>query len=337
MKAYEIQGGFGLSALRLVERPDPRPGPGELLMEVKASSLNFRDWLMVLGLYNPKQKLPLIPGSDGAGVVVERGAGAQRFAVGTRIASAFAPGWVAGVGTRAKLKTALGGPNDGMLCERIVVPEEGCVELPAHLSFEEGATLPCAAVTAYNALVAQGQLGPGDWVVLQGTGGVSLFGLQFARLCGARVVITSAHDEKLERARSLGAEVGINYRAVPDWSKRVRELTQQLGADHILEVGGPGTLNESLRAVRFGGTVSVIGTLTGNVGEVNLIPVLMQNVRIQGVTVGSRELFEEMNRAIVAHALRPVVDQVFPFDEVPRAFEHLASGGHFGKVCIRVG
>nr|UXE45718.1 alcohol dehydrogenase [uncultured bacterium] len=337
MKAYEIQGTFGLASLRRVERPDPRPGPGQVVVEIKASSLNYRDWLTVQGLYNPKQRLPLIPLSDGAGRVVERGPGAERFVLGARVVANFSPGWVCGEGTRSKFRTSLGGPNDGTLCERMVLPEDGLLEIPEHLSFEEAATLPCAALTAFNALVAQGGLLPGDVVLILGTGGVALFGLQFAKLAGARVIITSSSDDKLARARALGADEGINYQSVPEWAKQVRELTGKRGADHVLEVGGVGTFNESVRAVRFGGTVSVIGQLTGGAGEVNLVPVLMQNIRVQGVTVGSRELFERMNRAVSNHRLKPVIDRVFPFEEAPRAFEHLAKGAHFGKVCIHHG
>jgi NADPH:quinone reductase-like Zn-dependent oxidoreductase len=247
----------------------------------------------------------------------------------------FAPGWIAGEGTREKFRTSLGGPSDGTLRQCMVLTEAGLAEIPAYLSFEEAATLPCAALTAFNALVDQGKIKPGDVVVLQGTGGVSLFGLQFAKLCGARVIITSSSDEKLARAQALGADVGINYRTTPAWGERVRELTGKRGADHVLELGGAGTLDESLKATRFGGTVSLIGRLAGGAGQVNLIPVLMQNIRIQGVTVGSRELLEQMNRALELHQIHPVIDQVFPYQEVPRALELLGRGGHFGKLCIR--
>jgi NADPH:quinone reductase-like Zn-dependent oxidoreductase len=222
-----------------------------------------------------------------------------------------------------------------MLGEQVLLHEEGVVHVPAHLSDEEAATLPCAAVTAWSAL-SQGNLKAGDTLLVQGTGGVSIFALQFGKLLGARVIATSSSDEKLERARSLGASDGINYKAEPQWSKKVRELTGGVGVDHVIEVGGADTLDQSLRAVRMGGHVSVIGQLSGNVAQVNLIPILMQNVRVQGVLVGSRETFESMNKAISVNKLRPVIDRVFPFSEARAAFDHLASGSHFGKVCIRM-
>ena len=335
MRAFEIKS-FGLDALTLAERPDPVPGPCQVLVRLRAASLNFRDLLMVQGLYNPKQPLPLVPVSDGVGEVAGVGAGATRVKVGERVAGLFAQTWLAGPPTKAKLLSTLGGPLDGMLTEQIVLDEDGLVGVPAHLSDEEAATLPCAALTAWSALVTQGGVTAGDNVLLLGTGGVSLFALQFARLLGARVIVTSSRDEKLERARELGAAETINYRSTPDWEKRVKELTGGVGVDHVVEVGGSGTLAKSLRAVRIGGTVSLIGSLTGLTAEVNLAHILMQNVRVQGVLVGSRESFEAMNRAIALHHLRPVVDRVVPFAESRAAMEHMAGQGHFGKVCIRI-
>jgi NADPH:quinone reductase-like Zn-dependent oxidoreductase len=230
----------------------------------------------------------------------------------------------------------LGGPLDGTLVEEVALHEEGLVLVPAHLSWEEAATLPCAAVTAWSALVTQGGLEAGDTVVVLGTGGVSLFALQIAHLHGARVIVTSSSDAKLERARALGAAETINYQAVPDWEKRVRELTGGTGADHVIEVGGGGTFARSVRAVRIGGQISLIGVLAGNATEVNLAPILMQNIRIQGVIVGSRETFEHLLRAVGHHQLRPVVDRVFPFAEARAAFDHLAGQGHFGKIVLRM-
>jgi NADPH:quinone reductase-like Zn-dependent oxidoreductase len=337
MKAYEIRKPFGLDALTLVERPDPIPGPGQVLVGVRAASLNYRDLLTVQGLYNPKQPLPLVPLSDGVGEVLRTGEGVTRVKVGDRVAGTFAQKWLAGPPTKQKLLSTLGGPLDGMLADHVVLPEEGVVAVPSHLSDEEAATLPCAGLTAWSALVEQGGLRAGDTLLVLGTGGVSTFGLQIARLAGARVIVTSSSDAKLERARGLGAWETINYAAQPEWERKVKELTAGVGADHVLEVGGSGTLARSLRAVRIGGTISLIGSLTGLTAEVNLAHVLMQNVRIQGVLVGSRETFESMNRAVAFHRLRPVVDRVFPFAEARAAFEHLAGQRHFGKIVIRIG
>jgi NADPH:quinone reductase-like Zn-dependent oxidoreductase len=336
MKAYRIEKEFGLDHLELVELPDPQPGPAEVLVRVKAVSLNARDLRMVLGEYNPRQKLPLIPCSDGAGEVVAVGAGVRELKPGDRVTSVFAPGWLSGEPTRQKLATTLGGPLDGMLSELHVLPEAALLRVPTHLSFEEAATLPCAAVTAWRALVTEGQVKAGDTVLVQGTGGVAIFGLQIARLLGARVIVISSSDQKLVRARELGAAHGINYRTTSDWHKEAKALTDKVGVDHILDVGGASTLERSLMAVRMGGQISVIGVLGGAQGPVNLIPILMQNVRLQGVLVGTREDFEAMNRALELHQLRPVVDRIFEYGEARAAFEHLASGSHFGKVVVKV-
>ncbi len=335
MNAYEIQNAFGLDNLTLVERPDPRPGPGQVLLKMRAISLNYRDILMVAGHYNPKQPLPLIPCSDGVGVVTEVGDGVADLAVGDRVATLFAQDWHSGRPTHDKVRTTLGGPLDGTLADHMVLPATGVIRVPDHLNDIEAATLPCAALTAWSALVTQGDVGPGDTVLVQGTGGVSIFALKIACLLGARVVVTSSSDEKLERAKALGAFAGINYRDTPSWSKPARALTDGRGVDHIVEVGGAGTMAESLRTVRVGGTISVIGVLAGVSSELNIIPVLMQNIRMQGVLVGHREGFEDMNRAFSQHATRPVVDRVFGFDEASEAFRYMMSGAHFGKVCIR--
>lgn len=336
MRAFEIQKAFGLDSLTLVERPDPEPGPGRVLVRIKAASLNYRDLLMIRGAYNPRQPLPLIPLSDGAGEVVRVGEGVVRVKAGDRVAGIFAQKWLAGPPTKAQLLSTLGGPLDGMLADQAVLHEDGLVHVPAHLTDEEAATLPCAAVTAWSAIVEQGGLKAGDTLLVLGTGGVSLFALQFARAAGARVIVTSSSDAKLERARGLGASETINYVASPEWEKKVRELTGGVGVDHVLEVGGGGTLARSVRAVRVAGGISLIGVLAGSTTEVNLNPILMQNIRVQGVIVGSRDTFEAMNRAIALHRLRPVVDRVFPFAEARAALEHMTGQGHFGKIVIRM-
>lgn len=337
MRCVEIRGEFGFDHLAVVERPDPTPGPGQVLIRVRAASLNYRDLLTIQGLYNPKQPLPLIPLSDGVGEVVAMGSAVQRAKVGDRVAGIFAQGWLSGPPRREQVQgTTLGGPLDGMLAELVLLGEEGIVHVPDHLSDEEAACLPCAAVTAWSALVRHGSVKAGDSVLLLGTGGVSIFALQFAKLLGAQVLITSSNDEKLVRAAELGADYTINYRKVPKWFNAVRDITEGRGADHIVEVGGVGTLGQSMRAVRMGGHISLIGVLAGPEATLNLTPILMQDVRLQGVIVGPRDTFEEMNQAIRLHRLRPVVDRVFPIDAIRDAFDYMAQGKHFGKVCMRV-
>jgi len=336
MRAVVVSGGFGLENLRVEERPDPEPGPQEVVLEMSAVSLNYRDLLMVRGAYNPRQPLPLIPASDGVGTVVAAGSGVTRVAVGDRVCPIFATGWLAGEPTREKLKTTLGGPLDGTLTELMKVSADSVVKVPSFLSDEEAACLPCAGVTAWSALVTHGGLTAGDTLLTLGTGGVSIFGLQLATALGARVIITSSSDEKLERARELGADALVNYRRNADWGKAARDLTGGRGVDHVLEVGGASTFGHSLKAVRPGGTISIIGNLGGGATEINLLSVLMQNIRLQGVIVGHREAFEALVRAVAQNELRPIVDRVFGFDEVGQALEHLAAGNHFGKVCIDI-
>ncbi len=335
MKVVEIKGRFGLGNLQVVERPDPQPGPGQVLLRMKAASLNYRDLLMIEGHYNPRQRLPLIPCSDGVGEVLALGEGVSRAAVGDRVATLFAQGWESGEPTHEKLRSSLGGPLDGTLAEQMVLDAQGVVPVPAHLDDAQAATLPCAALTAWSALVTQGGVQAGDTVLVQGTGGVSTFALQFARLLGARVIVTSSSDEKLERARALGAHETLNYKSVAKWGEAVLELTGGRGVDHIVEVGGAGTLEQSLKAVRFGGTLSVIGVLSGASSPLNILPILMKNVRLQGILVGHRESFEAMNRAIEIAGLLPVVDRIFPIAQTRQALELMARGGHFGKICLR--
>lgn len=337
MRAWSIEGSFGLENLKLVERPDPPLGHGEVRVRMRVASINYRDLLMIRGRYNPRQPLPLIPVSDGAGEVIEVGPGVRRVAAGDRVMPIFAQRWLEGEPDRDKLRSTLGGPLDGMLAEHVVLNEDGLVRAPKYLSDEEASTLPCAGLTAWSALVSHGRVTAGDTVLVQGTGGVSIFALQIARLLGARVIATSSKDDKLARLRELGASDTINYATDPEWGKTAREMTGGRGVDHVIEVGGAGTLEQSIRAVRPGGTISLIGILTGGAGKVNLTPVLMQDIRIQGVIVGHRAGLEAFARAAELHTLRPAVDRVFAFEEAPAAFEHLASGAHFGKICIRVG
>lgn len=335
MKAWELEGRFGIDALRLTERPEPQPGPGQVLLNMRAWSLNYRDLMLVRGQYNPKLALPFTPLSDGVGEVAAVGTGVTRVKPGDRVAGTFFQNWVEGELTETKAVSALGGGGVGLLAEKVVLDAEGVTRVPDHLTDEEAATLPCAAVTAWHSLVTAGRLRAGETVLLQGTGGVSLFALQFAALHGARVIITSGSDDKLARARSLGAAETINYKSVPRWGRRVRELTGGRGVDHVVEVGGAGTLGESLQAVRIGGRIGLIGVLAG-AGQVDPIPILMRNVRVQGIFVGSRVMFEAMNAAIALSRMKPVVDRVFPFTEFGEALRHMESGGHFGKIALRL-
>ena len=334
MKAYELQATGSLDGLRLVNRPQPQPAHGQIIVRVRAASLNYRDLIVMHGAYG-RVSLPLIPLSDGAGEVVAVGDGVTHWQPGDRVAGTFFQEWLAGPVTAESTKTALGGGSTtGMLAEFVALSEHGAVHVPEHLSFEEAATLPCAAVTAWNSLVDQGCVKAGETVVLLGTGGVSLFGLQIAKLQGARAIITSSSDEKLARATALGADATINYRTTPDWEKKVLELTDGHGADHVLEVGGAGTFAKSLRSTRVGGHVALIGVLAGVASELRVTDILMKSLRVNGIYVGSRAMFESLNRAVTQHKLKPVIDRAFPFAEARAAYEHLQSGKHFGKVVI---
>jgi NADPH:quinone reductase-like Zn-dependent oxidoreductase len=341
MRAYPIRQ-FGLDHLKQVELPMLQIAPGMVLIRVRAVSLNYRDLMMVKGLYNPKMELPRIPCSDGAGEVVAVGEGVSRARVGDRVCGIFMQRWLDGPLTAERSKVALGGDVDGMLAEYVLLAEDGVVRFPEHLSYEEAATLPCAGVTTWNALHHAGvpalPLVSGETVVIQGTGGVSIFALQFAKLVGARVIGTSSSEEKLNRAHGLGLEAGCNYNQRPDWSKWVTEVTGGKGADRIIEVGGAGTFGQSLRAARVGGMIAQIGVLSGSAMSdmVALTPILHKQLRIQGIYVGSREMFEQMNTAIANAKLHPVIDRVFDFDQAPEAFLHMQSASHFGKIVVRI-
>lgn len=337
MKAYRVENQFGIDSV--VEASlDPEPvHPGSVRLQMKASTLNFRDLLMVKGHYNPKQPLPLVPLSDGVGAVVEVGEGVSRVKIGDRVSPLFARGWLGGEMDREVLKGTHGGPLDGTLREEMVIDEASVVKVPEHLTDVQAAALPCAGVTAWSALVTLGGVKAGDDVLLLGTGGVSIMALQFAKALGANVIITSSSDEKLERAKALGADHLVNYSADPKWGKTVRDLTGGRGVDHVVEVGGIGTLNQSLRAVRSNGTVSLIGVLAGNQADTSLLPVLMNNIRVQGVFVGHRQSFEAMNRCIAAHRIEPVVSDTFAVSEIRDALRLMEKSGHFGKIGLRWG
>ena len=337
MKVVEIRERFGLEHLVVSERPEPTAGPGEVVLHMQAASLNYRDLLTVRGQYDPKQRLPLIPCSDGVGRVVEVGPGVTRVKVGDRVSPIFAQRWIGGEPTRDKLRSTLGGPLDGTLAETMAVSAESVVRVPEHLTHEEAATLPCAGVTAWNALVTHGEVKAGQTVLVQGTGGVSILALQLGTLLGARVIVTSKSDEKLERARALGAWQTVNYETTPEWGREVRALTGREGVDLVVEVGGGGTFLQSVAALRFGGRICLIGNLAGGECEINLVPLFMRQIRVQGVLVGSRENFEALNRAVAAHDMRPPVSRIRPLDEAREAFEQLATGDHLGKIALHIG
>jgi NADPH:quinone reductase-like Zn-dependent oxidoreductase len=333
MKAYQLHGQAGPDSLRLVELPEPKPGYGHVLVQVRANSLNYRDLMISDGRYG-KVNLPLIPLSDGAGEIAAVGEGVTRWKTGDRVAGTFFQGWSSGTFGREIMSTALGGALSGMLAELVVLSEDGVIAIPPHLSFEEAATLPCAGVTAWHALVERGNVTAADTVLLLGTGGVSIFALQIAKMHGARVLITSSSDAKLERAKALGADGTINYRTTPEWEEEVFRLTNKAGVDHVVEVGGSNTFPKSLRSLGANGQVHVVGGVSGFTSDVPLREIWGKLATINGIFVGSRAMFEALNRAIGLNKMKPVVDRVFPFAEAAAAYRHLQNGAHFGKVVI---
>jgi NADPH:quinone reductase-like Zn-dependent oxidoreductase len=333
MHAWQISS-FGIDSLEFVERPVPQPGPGEVLVRVHAISLNYRDLLMLKGLYNPKLKLPRIPCSDGAGEVAAVGDGVTSWKTGDRVAGIFMQNWLDGPLTPAKSKGALGGDIDGMLAEYVILRDTGLVRLPEHLSYAEASTLPCAAVTAWNALAA-GSLKPGATILILGTGGVSIFALQLARMMGVRVLGISGSAAKLERACSLGLDAGLNYRETPAWDRWAMEQTGGEGVDLVVEVGGVGTLPRSLGAIRMGGVIAQVGVLAGVAEPLPLALILHKQARIQGIYVGSRKDFEEMNKAITLAGLRPAAE-LFPWSQAREVMARMEAASHFSKLVLTV-
>ncbi|MFM0167730.1 zinc-dependent alcohol dehydrogenase family protein [Paraburkholderia sediminicola] len=334
MKAIALCNQPGIDNLTVVDRPMPQPRRQEVVIRVSATSLNYRDVEIVRGTYHTTFPLPLIPLSDGVGEVVAIGDGVTRVKVGDRVCSTFWQRWIGGSFDMAEPSYQLGGPVDGLLAEYALLDEQATVPAPAHLSDVEAATLPCAAVTAWHALVTEGALKPGETVLVLGTGGVSVFALQFARCAGARVLVTSSSDEKIQRAKALGAHAGVNYRDHPDWAEEILKLTDGRGVDHVLEVGGPESFAQSLRAVRRGGQINVIGYLGGTEGVINPLDIFRRQVRVRGIPVGSRASFEAMNRAIAVNQLRPVIHRTYEWTDVGHALRDLESGAHFGKLVL---
>lgn len=334
MRAYELRPRPEFESLTLVERPSPPVGPSDVRVRVRAVSLNYRD--LTIARNAVKRSAPVIPVSDGAGEVVEVGKAVSGWKVGDRVIASFFPTWISGSLSDFHHANALGGGRDGMLAEEVVLPETAWLRLPDGLSFEEGATLPCAGLTAWNALFESASLRPGETVLVQGTGGVSVFALQLAKAAGARAIVTSSSAQKRRRAQELGADHVIDYRAEPSWGKAAKAWTGERGVDLVVEVGGPGTFDQSTAALRYGGTMSILGVLTGTSGPVNTYAIFHHALHIAGVYVGSVEMLERFVSALTAMKIRPIIDRVFGFEEVPAAYHHLASGAHFGKVVVRL-
>ena len=336
MRVFQVEDAWSMDNLRVGTRPDPQPGAHQVRIRLKASALNYRDLLVPARGYGSRMKhLPLIMLGDGAGVVDSLGEGVTRLKPGDRVCPLFFQSWMSGAPNQQRLSLSLGCELDGTMAEFMVLPEEGVALAPAHLDDIEAASLPAAAVTAWRALVTEGRSRPGDKVLVQGTGGVSLFALQFAKMLGAHVIIISSSDEKLARARAMGADETINYNTVPEWGKYAREIAGGEGVDHVVEVGGQGTMAQSLRAVRAGGTISVIGVLSGATLNVPLGQIVTRYVRLQGITVGSGDDFAQMAEAMALHKVHPAISRVFAFEQLHPALDFLASGKHFGKICIK--
>ncbi len=336
MNAYHITGTDGLNSLHAVSLPDPTPGPGEVLVRLRATCLNYRDYMNVMGIRGVTGPIPRIPCSDGAGEVAAVGAGVTQFLPGDRVVCPFMPSWLEGEFSQHHSSQALGGAVDGLLRELAVIRAESLLSVPAYLSLEEAATLPCAAVTAWDSLHCRGGLKSGETVLVLGTGGVSIFALQFAKLAGARVLATTSSDAKAKRLLALGADAVHNYKSDPDWDKWALQQTGGVGVDKVVEIGGAETLNRSIKATRFGGHIALIGVLTGTSAEVQTVQILRKGVRLDGIYVGSREMFEQMLAEMERVKLKPVIDSTFEFHDARAAFQRIQSGQHFGKIVIRV-
>lgn len=335
MRAMAIENAFGLDNLRLGDRPVPEPGPGQVRLRLTAASLNYRDLMTVTGTYGLGPKLPLVPLSDGCGVIEAIGSGVSRVKVGDRVATCFFQNWIGGRAPERPGPIPLGGPLDGCLEEYLVLSEEGVIAAPDYLSDIEVASLPCAAVTAWRSLMVDTRIGPGDVVLCQGTGGVSLFALQFAKAAGAAVILTSSSDEKLARGRALGADHVINYRSHPEWGAEARRLVPG-GVDAVIEVGGAETIGESFKAVRAGGHIAIIGLLSGVAPQMPIFNFIQSRATVQGVRVGSREDFAAMLRAMELHRIKPVIDSTYAMEDSVAALRHMQAGAHFGKIAIAI-
>ncbi len=334
MKVAAVKKPGGLTNLVIENRADPKPKAGEVLVRVRASSLNYHDFIVVLGgIPTPDGRIPM---SDGAGEVVAVGEGVTKWKVGDKVISLFFPNWQSGQVEAAGFQSVPGDGADGFGCELYAGPETAFTRMPKGWTFDEAATLPCAALTAWRGMYVETRTKPGDWVLVQGTGGVSIFALQFAKATGARVIATSSSEAKLEKLRALGADHVINYKETPDWGKKAFELTGGRGVDEVVEIGGPGTMAQSINACRPGGHISLIGVLTGVSGEVPTAALFSRNITLSGITVGSRRQQEDMVDAIDATGFKPVIDSRFPLDQIAAAFAHQASQQHFGKIVLTI-
>ncbi|EME5141369.1 zinc-dependent alcohol dehydrogenase family protein [Pseudomonas aeruginosa] len=337
MHAYQLIAGQGVSSLRRIETTLREPGPHEVRVRIRAVSLNYRDLMVAHGNYVQVSGEPVVPVGDGAGDVVAVGSAVTRFRAGDRVINTFFPAWLDGAPSAEKTAQTFGADSDGVLAEEVCVPEAALVTIPAHLDYAEAASMPCAAITAWNALFVTGGLKPGDSVLLLGTGGVSIWALQLAKAAGLRVIITSSSDDKLQRARALGADEIINYRATPEWQEQVLKLTHGHGVNLVAEVGGEGTLAKSIAATAIGGTIAIVGGVTGFAGTpIDPLALIGGARRLVGIFVGSRTMLEDVCRFVAVNQLRPVVDRAFSFDQAPDAYEYLEAGRHFGKVVIHV-
>jgi NADPH:quinone reductase-like Zn-dependent oxidoreductase len=334
MLAWELNS-FGLENLELRDLSKNSLLDHEVRVKIHAASLNYRDLMVIKGFYNPKLKMPVIPLSDGAGEVVEVGKKVSMFSIGDRVCATFSQNWAFGPPTDLTYQNTLGSPLNGMLAEYGVFHEQGLVKFPEYLDYIEASTLPCAAVTAFHALFLEANAKPNDTVLLLGTGGVSLFALQLAKTLDLKTIIISSCNNKLKKAQSLGADHVINYINKPEWSREVLNIKNQ-GVDVVIEVGGAKTLPQSIASVKKAGVVCVIGVLTGVLEPLDLRPVLMNNIRIQGVFTGSKEVFLALNRVLTHSRIKPVIDKVFDFKDATNALAYLESGQHFGKVCIKM-
>lgn len=333
MKVWANQDAFGIENLKEVERATPKPGAGEIVVDMKASSLNYRDLLTVI--MGAGSAPPLVPFSDGAGVVSAIGTGVTRVKVGDRVCPLFFQSWLEGPVKAESRNKPLGGPLDGVLQQHMLLIEDGVSKIPDYMSFEEASTLPCAGLTAWRGITVEAPVGPGDTILVQGTGGVSIYALQFAKARGATVIATSSSDEKLERAKKLGADHLINYKTNPEWGKEALKLTGGKGVDVVVEVGGDNTLAKSLEAVRVGGSIVVIGVLGGFTNNIFIPALFGKNAKMIGISVGSREMFDAMTDEMEKAKIKPVVDKVFPVAEVQDALKLMQAGGHFGKICLK--
>ncbi len=334
MKAYQIESDGGIDALALADRDVPKPGPGEILVRMKANSINYRDLMTIKNAGVRGITEPRIPNSDGAGTVEEIGEGVTEFKKGDRVVGCFFQNWISGPIHDDVMGSALGGPIDGLLCEYALLKESGALPIPEHLSFEEAATLPCAGLTAWNCLIEAGDARPGQTVLLLGTGGVSIFAQQMAAASGIRTILTSSSDEKLKQAAALGANDLVNYRNTPDWEEEVMALTRGHGVDVVVEVGGAGTLAKSIDAVRIGGRISLVGVLTG--GQIDPTSIMRKSICLQGIYVGPRDMFARMNAALTQSNIHPVIDTAVDFEDARDAYRLMESGQHFGKIVIRI-